>query len=173
MTEGERAEALHIVTGCTTREQFIAAFIRFCEGRMCFIPTVETRPIGSSLSFSVQLADGTPMLRGTCVVRAAWQDFDSPHSRPGLQLELNKMTPDSKALYKELLAGRIDADATRMVVTVRNGSVPLTLTLRPDGTLSGSGTVEVAGRVVTGTSDSGATFAPRTTRCAVSVLTAQ
>lgn len=61
----------------------------------------------------------------------------------------------------------------RLVITVRNGTVPLTLTLRPDGTLSGSGTAEVAGRILTGMTDSGATFTPLTTRCAVGVLTAR
>ena len=63
--------------------------------------------------------------------------------------------------------------ADRVVVTVRNGNVPLTLTLRPDGTLVGSGTVDVTGRTVTGVRDSGATFAPRQERCAVGTLTAR
>jgi len=62
--------------------------------------------------------------------------------------------------------------ADRVVVTVRNGSVPLTLMLQPNGTLSGSGIVEVAGRLVTGTNGTGATFTPRTTRCEVGVLAA-
>ena len=114
-----KGEALHIRTGCETRGQFVSAFHRFCDGKLCFIPTVETRPVGSALSFSVQLADGTPMLQGTCIVRAAWQDFESPHQRPGLHLELSKLTPTSKTLYKELLANRIDMDATRLVVAAR------------------------------------------------------
>jgi len=62
----------------------------------------------------------------------------------------------------------------RLVVTVRNGSVPLTLTVQPNGTLSGSGTVEVAGRLVTGMTDAGAAiFTPRTIRCEVGVLAAK
>jgi hypothetical protein len=63
--------------------------------------------------------------------------------------------------------------ADRLVVTVRNGNVPLPLTLRPDGTLSGSGGVNVAGRVVTGTNDQSATFAARNTHCAVGLLAPQ
>ena len=59
----------------------------------------------------------------------------------------------------------------RVVVIVRNGGVPLTLTLRPDGALVGSGTVDVAGRLVTGTTDTAVTFAPHTERCTVSTLT--
>jgi hypothetical protein len=60
--------------------------------------------------------------------------------------------------------------ADRLTVTVKNGASPFTLTLQPDGTLAGSGATEVAGRVVTGTNASGATFAPRTARCGVDVL---
>ena len=60
----------------------------------------------------------------------------------------------------------------RLVVTVRNGNAPFALTLRPDGTLAGSGTVDVAGRLVTGFGDTGVTFAPHTERCAVSTLAA-
>jgi len=61
----------------------------------------------------------------------------------------------------------------RVVVTVRNGNVPLTLTLAPDGALVGSGTVVVTGRTVTGVKDSGTTFAPVQDRCAVGSLTAR
>jgi hypothetical protein len=60
--------------------------------------------------------------------------------------------------------------ADRIVVTVNNGNVPFPLALRPDGTLIGSGIVEVAGRVVTGTNATGATYAPRTARCNVNAL---
>jgi hypothetical protein len=64
--------------------------------------------------------------------------------------------------------------ADRVVITVRNDNAQVTLTLRPDGALAGSGAVVVAGRLVTSMSDSGvATFAPHQERCALSTLTAQ
>jgi hypothetical protein len=61
--------------------------------------------------------------------------------------------------------------ADRLVVTVRNGSVPMTLTLGPDGTLVGSGPVDVAGRLVTGLNGNDVTFAPHQERCTVGTLT--
>ena len=61
----------------------------------------------------------------------------------------------------------------RFVVTIQNGNVPIPLSLRPDGALTGSGSVEVSGRVVTGTNATGATYAPRTLQCSVSVLSPQ
>jgi len=63
--------------------------------------------------------------------------------------------------------------ADGIIVILRNGSAPLTLTLQPDGTLRGSGAVDVAGRVVTGTDANGATYAPRSARCAVGSLIAK
>jgi hypothetical protein len=62
--------------------------------------------------------------------------------------------------------------ADRLVVTVRNGNVPVALTLRPDGVLAGSGSVDVAGRLVTGVNDNTgeATFRPYSEQCAVSTL---
>jgi hypothetical protein len=63
--------------------------------------------------------------------------------------------------------------ADRVVVTVRNDNAPVTLTLQPDTTLAGSGSVDVLGRLATGVTDSGVTFVPHQERCAVSTLTAQ
>ena len=60
----------------------------------------------------------------------------------------------------------------RLIVTVRNGSTSASFTLRPDGMLAGSGSVEVAGRLLTGFNDNAGapTFTPHPERCAVSTL---
>jgi hypothetical protein len=63
--------------------------------------------------------------------------------------------------------------ADRFVVTIQNGDAPIALTLRPDGVLAGSGSIDVSGRVVTGTNATGATYAPRTARCTVGSLSPQ
>lgn len=101
-----KQEAMRIVTGCTSVEQFISVFHRFCDARTCFIPCVEIRPVGSRLQFSLRLADGTPMLRGSCIVRDAWATSANPFKRPGVQLELRKLTTDSTAVFEKLLAQR-------------------------------------------------------------------
>lgn len=54
----------------------------------------------------------------------------------------------------------VSNSAERFAITVRNGSVPFQLTLRPDGALTGTGSVA-----------SGITFAPRTARCDLGTLT--
>lgn len=64
----------------------------------------------------------------------------------------------------------VENTADRPVITVNNGGTPLAIALRPDGTLAGSGAVDVTGRVVAGSDANGVTFAPRTVRCAVGTL---
>ena len=61
--------------------------------------------------------------------------------------------------------------ADRVVITVRNGNVPMTLTMGADGALAGSGSVDVAGRLVTDVKGSEVTFAPHQERCTLGTLT--
>ncbi|MBA3504126.1 MAG: hypothetical protein M4D80_36485 [Myxococcota bacterium] len=97
-------ESMRIVTGCRTPAQFVAVFERFCDAKTCFIPTTDTRPVGSALSFTLRLADGTPMLSGTCVVKATWSTRDNAFKRPGVQLEIDKLSSDSEALFEQMLS---------------------------------------------------------------------
>lgn len=54
-----------------------------------------------------------------------------------------------------------------MSITVKNGNSPFTLTLQPDGTLSGSGTVDVTGRLITGVNGTKEIYSPKNARCAL------
>ena len=103
-TERMGLESMRIVTGCKTPEQFVAVFHRFCDAKTCFIPTTDTRPVGSALAFTLRLADGTPMLSGTCVVKAAWPTKENAFKRPGVQLQIDQLSTDSEALYEHLLS---------------------------------------------------------------------
>ncbi|MEQ1353462.1 MAG: hypothetical protein ABLT11_05555 [Candidatus Acidiferrum sp.] len=55
-------------------------------------------------------------------------------------------------------------------VTINNPTGSFTILLRPDGNLEGSGTVMVAGRVVTGSQGDQIAYAPRKASCAVGML---
>jgi len=57
------------------------------------------------------------------------------------------------------------------VIRVANGATPLDLTYSSDGKISGTGTVKVDGRVMTGTNGSGGlTYAPRSASCPLASL---
>ncbi|MBA3394998.1 MAG: hypothetical protein H0T89_20295 [Deltaproteobacteria bacterium] len=120
---------LRVVTGCTTREQFVSVFDRFCDAKTCFIPTAETPQVGSTLSFSLRLSDGKPILRGAGVVRRAWQNFDNVYERPGVLVEIKKLSTESEAVYEQLLAKRYAVEQTRPY-SVNSEAIPTVFTNR-------------------------------------------
>ena len=65
----------------------------------------------------------------------------------------------------------VQENAGQISVRIQNGGTPFALSLQPNGTLAGSGTIDVAGRVVTGSSGDAITYASRNARCAIGTLT--
>ena len=61
----------------------------------------------------------------------------------------------------------------QVLLKIENGAAPIALNLQANGTLVGSGIVNVAGRLVTGSTDTALTFAARNARCGVGTLTLQ
>jgi hypothetical protein len=55
-------------------------------------------------------------------------------------------------------------------VKMRNPAGPFVVLLRPDGNIEGSGTVNLAGRVITGSRGDEIVYAPRNANCAVGTL---
>ncbi|MCX5741139.1 MAG: hypothetical protein NT062_01430, partial [Proteobacteria bacterium] len=115
MGDDERApqkiKAMRIATRCATIDEFVAGFHAFCDDATCFIPTLGMRPLGLETAFSIQLADGAPVLRGMCVVLDAWATADNPYKRPGLRVGLQRLTPDSSAIIERLKIARREAYA--------------------------------------------------------------
>jgi len=75
-TSGTKTRALCVATRCTTVDQFVATFHRFCgDDQSFFVATMTSRPIGLETPFSIQLADKQPVLRGLCIVLDAWDTF--------------------------------------------------------------------------------------------------
>jgi hypothetical protein len=101
-----KQKGMCIATRCTSVEQFIEMFHRFVDEDSFFVSTVNTRPPGLETSFSVQLADGTPVLRGLCVVLQAWTSATSPFKTPGVRLGIKRLTANSMPVFERLLVTR-------------------------------------------------------------------
>lgn len=99
----KKRDAIRIVTRCKTVEQFVAVFHRYCKRGSCFVPSADTRPIGTETTFSIRLEDGRRLIGGACIVRGAWVTPDNPYGRPGVELEIVKLEDDSAELYSQLL----------------------------------------------------------------------
>jgi hypothetical protein len=55
-------------------------------------------------------------------------------------------------------------------VRIQNGAAPVALSLQSNGTLVGSGTIDVTGRLVTGSTENALTYAARNARCTIGTL---
>ena len=65
----------------------------------------------------------------------------------------------------------VQFSAGQTLITLQNAGVPFAVQLQSNGTLVGSGTVSVAGRVVTGSRGNEITYAPKNASCALGTLT--
>lgn len=101
-----KQKALCVATRCTTAQQFIETFHRYCDEQSFFVATMNLRPVGLETPFSIQLADKTPVLQGLCVVLAAYATASNPFRRPGIRLGIRRLTPDSEAVFYQLQAMR-------------------------------------------------------------------
>jgi hypothetical protein len=100
-----KTKALSIATPCTSVDQFVATFHRFCgDDQTFFVATMTSRPVGLETAFSIQLADKQPVLRGLCVVLDAWTTPDNRYKRPGIRLGIKRLTSDSQIVFDRLRA---------------------------------------------------------------------
>jgi hypothetical protein len=100
-----KTRALCVATRCTSVDQFVATFHRFCgEDQTFFVATMTSRPVGLETPFSIQLADKQPVLRGLCIVLDAWDTPDNRYKRPGIRLGIKRLTPESQIVFDRLKA---------------------------------------------------------------------
>src|SRR5882757_649859 len=111
-TSSTKTRALCVATRCTSVEQFVATFHRFCgDDQTFFVATMTSRPVGLETAFSIQLADKQPVLRGLCVVLDAWATADNRFKRPGIRLGIKRLTADSQIVFDRLRAASRAPDA--------------------------------------------------------------
>ena len=143
----------------------------FAEFRSTGNVTADASMVGVIVGIAGGQADPASQQSGTTEAPAGPRLSGSYGNSNGLQVEFK---PTAVLLdcgdAHVLRPYAVDNRANGLLVTIRNENVPVTLTLDANGVLTGSGTVDVTGRVVTGTNASGVTYAPRTARCAVGDL---
>jgi hypothetical protein len=107
---------MRVQTKFRTEEEFIAAFRRFCTDNTCFVPTATPRTVGIETGFSIRLADGTPMLRGLCVVLDSWESDDNPYGRPGVRLGVRTLTRETKPIFDRIRDARLAVGSSPDIV---------------------------------------------------------
>jgi hypothetical protein len=101
-------------------------------------------------------------------LRALWTTLDAHLGAPAdaIRLRLLLGQRGGEVIYSVAITG------DRGLVTIQNGGGSIVLELRPDGTLAGSGPVQVNGRVIAGQNANGdLVFQPKTDTCTIGTLT--
>ena len=105
-----RPRGLRVRTTCATEAEFIALFHRSCDDGSVFAPTQKMLPEGADCAFSLELADGQPMLRGLGVVLGSWATADNRFAAAGVHIEIGQLTTGSQPIYERLLEARARAE---------------------------------------------------------------
>jgi hypothetical protein len=92
-----------VVTRCTNEDEFIATFRRLVDETTVFVVMRDPKPTSPPRRFSIQLANGTPMLEGEGRILESWPAAPGL-KRPGMRIELAKLDEASQAMHKRLLA---------------------------------------------------------------------
>jgi hypothetical protein len=127
MAEG-RVRGFSIATKCATLEELIEKFRDRVDETSILVNTVESRDIGTECAFAILLADKKVALAGTCTVMAVFTDANNPFKRPGMQLAIKRLGPQSEGVFAQLLAKRI---APRRLTTMIPVLAPRTTTAVP------------------------------------------
>ncbi|HWM86484.1 MAG TPA: hypothetical protein VNO33_11615, partial [Kofleriaceae bacterium] len=99
-----RRRVLRIASACATREAFVSAFGRYCDGEVIFVATRSPRPSGEELSFRFTLAGGEPLIVGTGRVEQSYHSDEGPNGRAGMLIRFLEVEPASRVLIEELAA---------------------------------------------------------------------
>jgi|GEM_PF-5438593 len=98
-TSDHKPRLLRVVSKCSSEDEFVALFSRFCDGDSLFIVTRKPKPAGTRQPVCLTLADGTPMIAGTGQVLDAFDQPAGPFKRPGMRIAF----PDLDARGREML----------------------------------------------------------------------
>jgi hypothetical protein len=120
-----RPRGLRVRTACTTEDEFIALYQRDCDDSSLFAATEKDIAAGADIAFSLELADGQPMLRGLGVVLSAWTTPQNRFGRVGLHIGFTQLTSASEPIHARLMEARAESQPRQRSNTrVRFGVIP-------------------------------------------------
>ncbi len=102
----DRLRALRIVSKCSSVDEFVSIFRRFCDEKSLFIVTKRPKSLGAKPQFTITLADGKPMLKGVGTVVESYPDRHNSFGRPGMKLRFEELDPSSQEILRRLNQAR-------------------------------------------------------------------
>ncbi len=105
---------IQVITNCTSAEQFVSRFQKFCDGTSIFIPTVSPVGVGTRDHFSIALTTGETVLSGYGVVIESQTPAACGGSSrmAGMRIQLEQIDPACQSVFQWLVAARKLSGAT-------------------------------------------------------------
>jgi hypothetical protein len=97
---------LRVVIRSPDLETFVTKYSRFVKDDRIFIFTKSSQPPGTRVRFTLELADGKPLINGEGTVTRIRPDVGDPAKPPGMELRFTPLDEPSQKLLLRMLAAR-------------------------------------------------------------------
>ena len=126
--EPSRPKGLRVRTACATVDEFVAMYRDDCDEASVFTATEKMIPADAPCAFSIELADGEPMLRGLGIAIASWPTTDGPFGRAGVHISIDQLTSGTQPIFQRLLDARSPHARRRRPAPVTQQRFPIEVT---------------------------------------------
>ncbi|HEY2746050.1 MAG TPA: PEGA domain-containing protein [Polyangia bacterium] len=97
---------LRVVIRSPDLDTFVSKYSRFVKDDRIFIFTKSSQPAGTRVRFTLELADGQPLLFGEGTVTRIRSDTGDPSKPPGMELKFQPLDEPSRELLGRMLRAR-------------------------------------------------------------------
>ncbi|HEX6835782.1 MAG TPA: PEGA domain-containing protein [Polyangia bacterium] len=97
---------LRVVIRSPDLPTFVSKYSRFIKDDRIFIFTKSSQPPGTRVRFTLELADGQPLINGEGTVTRIRPDSGDPSKPPGMELRFIPLDEPSRALVERMLLAR-------------------------------------------------------------------
>ena len=119
---------LRVVIRSPDLETFVSKYSRFIKDDRIFIFTKSSQPAGTRVRFTLELADGMPLIHGEGTVTRIRTDVGDPSKPPGMELKFVPLDEASRQLVGRMLQardnGQFKEETTDVQTKVRDTNSP-------------------------------------------------
>ncbi len=101
------AGSYYLMSACQTADEFVAAFRRYAEKTMLFVPTATPLPQGARARLAITLSDGSVMIEGDAEVIGSTSRAVGLHARPGMSIRFHELDDTSRQVIDQLVRARL------------------------------------------------------------------
>src|SRR3954454_4900389 len=118
---------LRVVIRSPDLETFVSKYSRFIKDDRIFIFTKSSQPAGARVRFTLELADGMPLIHGEGTATRVRPDVGDASKPPGMEFKFVPLTEASLQLVEQMLKardhnGQFKEEPTDAQPKVRDGS---------------------------------------------------